>query len=99
MSWGKIFLYADHFLLISFFWPLKKSSKNVPSCSKISLLLKQPLDFGASTFSATRERGKIEVFFKPFRQKLKTEMSFGTSEHALQTQIWTVMWLNIDYST
>jgi hypothetical protein len=46
----------------------------------------------ASTIAAIyKDRWKIELFFKALKQSLKVKTFVGTSENAVQTQIWTAL--------
>jgi hypothetical protein len=48
------------------------------------------LKLAASTIAAIyKDRWKIELFFKALKQSLKVKSFVGTSENAVQTQIWT----------
>jgi len=50
------------------------------------------LEFAASTIAAIyKERWQIENFFKTIKQNLKIKTFVGTSENAVQTQIWTAL--------
>ena len=50
------------------------------------------LTLAASTIAAIyKERWQIEMFFKALKQSLKVKTFVGTSENAVQTQIWTAL--------
>ena len=50
------------------------------------------LKLAASTIGAVyKERWAIELFFKALKQGLKIKTFVGTSENAVQTQIWTAL--------
>jgi len=50
------------------------------------------LRLAASTISAIyRDRWQIELFFKAIKQNLRLKTFIGTSENAVQTQIWTAL--------
>ena len=50
------------------------------------------LKLAASTIAAIyKDRWKIELFFKALKQSLKVKTFVGTSENAVQTQIWTAL--------
>ena len=50
------------------------------------------LRLAASTIAAIyRERWQIELFFKAIKQSLRIKTFIGTSENAVQTQIWTAL--------
>jgi len=50
------------------------------------------LDLAASTIAAIyKERWQVELFFKALKQSLKVKTFVGTSENAVQTQIWTAL--------
>ena len=56
------------------------------------VLLTNLLEFGATTIAAIyRDRWEIELFFKTLKQHLKVKTFVGTSENALQIQIWTAL--------
>ena len=50
------------------------------------------LKLAASTIAAIyKERWQIELFFKALKQSLKIKTFVGTSENAVQIQIWTAL--------
>jgi len=50
------------------------------------------LKLAASTIAAIyKDRWKIELFFKALKQSLRVKTFVGTSENAVQTQIWTAL--------
>jgi hypothetical protein len=50
------------------------------------------LRLAASTIAVIyRDRWKIELFFKAIKQSLRIKAFIGTSENAVQTQIWTAL--------
>jgi hypothetical protein len=50
------------------------------------------LKLAASTIAAIyKERWQIELFFKALKQSLKIKTFVGTTENAVQTQIWTAL--------
>jgi Transposase DDE domain/Domain of unknown function (DUF4372) len=50
------------------------------------------LKLAAKTIAAIyRERWQIELFFKAIKQSLRIKTFIGTSENAVQTQIWTAL--------
>lgn len=50
------------------------------------------LKLAASTIAAIyKERWQIELFFKALKKSLKVKTFVGTSENAVQTQIWTAL--------
>jgi hypothetical protein len=50
------------------------------------------LKLAASTIAAIyKDRWQIELFFKALKQSLKIKTFVGTSENAVQTQIWTAL--------
>jgi len=50
------------------------------------------LKLAASTIAAIyKERWQIELFFKALKQSLRIKTFVGTSENAVQTQIWTAL--------
>src|SRR5712691_5646195 len=50
------------------------------------------LRLAASTIAAIyRDRWQIELFFKAIKQSLRIKTFIGTSENAVQTQIWTAL--------
>ena len=50
------------------------------------------LTLAASTIAAVyKERWQIELFFKALKQSLKIKTFVGTTENAVQTQIWTAL--------
>jgi hypothetical protein len=56
------------------------------------ILLTNHLKFGATTIAAIyKDRWEIELFFKALKQNLKIRTFVGTSENALQIQIWTAL--------
>lgn len=50
------------------------------------------LTLAASTIAAIyKERWQVELFFKALKQSLKVKTFVGTSENAVETQIWTAL--------
>ena len=55
-------------------------------------LLTNHLTFGATTIARIyKDRWQIELFFKALKQYLKVKTFVGTSENAVQIQIWTAL--------
>jgi len=56
------------------------------------VLLTNHMEFAASTISRIyKDRWQIELFFKAIKQNLKIKTFVGTSENAVQIQIWTAL--------
>ena len=56
------------------------------------VFLTNHMGFAASTVAAIyKERWQIELFFKALKQNLHVKSFVGTSENAVQTQIWTAL--------
>jgi hypothetical protein len=56
------------------------------------VLLSNHMTFAASTISRIyKDRWQIELFFKAIKQNLKIKTFVGTSENAVQIQIWTAL--------
>lgn len=56
------------------------------------VFLTNNLKLSASTIAAIyKERWQIELFFKALKQSLKIKTFVGTTENAVQTQIWTAL--------
>ena len=56
------------------------------------VFLTNNLKLAASTIAAIyKERWQIELFFKALKQSLKIKTFVGTSQNAVQTQIWTAL--------
>jgi hypothetical protein len=56
------------------------------------VFLTNHLKLAASTIAAIyKDRWQIELFFKALKQSLKVKTFVGTSENAVQTQIWTAL--------
>jgi Domain of unknown function (DUF4372)/Transposase DDE domain len=56
------------------------------------VFLSNLLAFGATTIAAIyKDRWEVELFFKALKQNLRVKTFVGTSENALQTQIWTAL--------
>lgn len=56
------------------------------------VFLTNNLKLAASTIAAIyKERWQIELFFKALKQSLKIKTFVGTTENAVQTQIWTAL--------
>ena len=56
------------------------------------VLLTNHLEFGATTIARIyKDRWQIELFFKALKQNLKIKTFVGTSENAVQIQIWTAL--------
>jgi IS4 transposase len=50
------------------------------------------MSLAASTIAQIyKERWKIELFFKAIKQNLKIKTFLGTSENAVETQIWSAL--------
>jgi len=59
---------------------------------EIMVFVTNHLKLAASTMAAIyKDRWKIELFFKALKQSLKVKTFVGTSENAVQTQIWTAL--------
>ena len=59
---------------------------------EIMVFITNHLGLAASTVAAIyKERWQIELFFKALKQSLKVKTFVGTSENAVQTQIWTAL--------
>jgi len=59
---------------------------------EIMVFVTNHLKLAASTIAAIyKDRWKIELFFKALKQSLKVKTFVGTSENAVQTQIWTAL--------
>ena len=56
------------------------------------VFLTNHLSLAAATVAAVyKERWAIELFFKALKQNLRVKTFIGTSENALQIQIWTAL--------
>lgn len=56
------------------------------------ILLTNIMHFGSSTIARIyKDRWQIEIFFKTLKQNLKIKTFVGTTENALQIQIWTAL--------
>jgi hypothetical protein len=56
------------------------------------ILLTNHYQFGATTISAIyKDRWQIELFFKAIKQNLRIKTFVGTTENALNIQIWTAL--------
>jgi Transposase DDE domain/Domain of unknown function (DUF4372) len=56
------------------------------------ILLTNHYNFGATTISAIyKDRWQIELFFKAIKQNLRIKTFVGTTENALNIQIWTAL--------
>jgi Domain of unknown function (DUF4372)/Transposase DDE domain len=59
---------------------------------EVMVFVTNHLTLAASTIAAIyKERWEIELFFKALKQSLKVKTFVGTSENAVQTQIWTAL--------
>jgi hypothetical protein len=59
---------------------------------EVLVFLTNHLSLAAATVAAVyKERWAIELFFKALKQNLRVKTFVGTSENALQTQIWTAL--------
>jgi len=73
-------------------FPLRRIEVWNSELQETVVLLTNHLGFGPSTISDIyRQRWQIEVFFKTLKQNLKIKTFIGTSENALQIQIWTAL--------
>ena len=56
------------------------------------MFLTNHMTLAAATVAAVyKARWEIELFFKALKQNLRVKTFVGTSENALQTQIWTAL--------
>ena len=56
------------------------------------VLLTNHMEFGSTTIARIyKDRWQIELFFKALKQNLKIKTFVGTSENAVQIQIWTAL--------
>ena len=59
---------------------------------QVLVFLTNHMTLAAATVAAVyKERWQIELFFKALKQNLRVRTFVGTSENALQTQIWTAL--------
>lgn len=59
---------------------------------QVLVFLTNHMTLAAATVAAVyKERWQIELFFKALKQNLRVKTFVGTSENALQTQIWTAL--------
>jgi Transposase DDE domain/Domain of unknown function (DUF4372) len=59
---------------------------------EVMVFVTNHLTLAASTIAKLyKERWEIELFFKALKQSLKVKTFVGTSENAVQTQIWTAL--------
>ena len=59
---------------------------------QVLVFLTNHMTLAAATIAAVyKERWGIELFFKALKQNLRVKTFVGTSENALQTQIWTAL--------
>ena len=59
---------------------------------QVLVFLTNSMTLAAATVAAVyKERWQIELFFKALKQNLRVKTFVGTSENALQTQIWTAL--------
>jgi Domain of unknown function (DUF4372)/Transposase DDE domain len=59
---------------------------------EVMVFVTNHLSLAASTIAKIyKERWEIELFFKALKQSLKVKTFVGTSENAVQTQIWTAL--------
>ena len=64
----------------------------VEAKQQVMVFVTNHLRLAASTIAAIyKERWQIELFFKALKQSLKVKTFVGTSENAVQTQIWTAL--------
>lgn len=71
---------------------LRKITARDPEKGEDFVILTNNMTLGATTISAIfRDRREIEKFFRLLKQNLKIKTFVGTSENALQIQIWTAM--------
>jgi Transposase DDE domain/Domain of unknown function (DUF4372) len=60
--------------------------------NEVLVFLTNHTTLAAATVAAVyKERWQIELFFKALKQNLRVKTFVGTSENALQTQIWTAL--------
>src|SRR5438552_3747387 len=72
--------------------PLRRIEVYDEETKRTFVFLSNHLGFGATTIAAIyKDRWQIELFFKALKQNLKIKTFVGTSENAVQTQIWTAL--------
>jgi hypothetical protein len=92
-------LLADQVITVKEYYSLRKYPVRLrrvvawdPEKARKIELLTNHFEFGATTISAIyKDRWQIELFFKALKQNLKVKTFVGTSENALQIQIWTAL--------
>jgi hypothetical protein len=72
--------------------PLRRIVVWDPENEREMVLLTNHMGFAARTIAAIyKDRWQIELFFKAIKQNLKIKTFVGTSENAVQIQIWTAL--------
>jgi len=72
--------------------PLRRVVVRVDEKQKDLVFLTNMTHLAASTIAAIyKERWQIELFFKALKQTLRVKTFVGTSENAVQVQIWTAL--------
>ena len=71
---------------------LRRIEIRVEEKNETMVFLTNNMKLAASTIAAIyKERWQIELFFKALKQSMKIKTFVGTSENAVQTQIWTAL--------
>jgi hypothetical protein len=71
---------------------LRRIEIRVEEKNETMVFLTNNFKLAASTIAAIyKERWQIELFFKALKQSMKIKTFVGTSENAVQTQIWTAL--------
>jgi hypothetical protein len=71
---------------------LRRIEIRVEEKNETMVFVTNNMKLAASTIAAIyKERWQIELFFKALRQSMKIKTFVGTSENAVQTQIWTAL--------
>src|SRR5215472_17245554 len=71
---------------------LRRIAVWVEEKQEVMVFVTNHLQLAASTIAAIyKERWQIELFFKALKQSLKVKTFVGTSENAVETQIWTAL--------
>jgi hypothetical protein len=70
---------------------LRRIEIRVPEKNETMVFLTNNMKPASTIAAIYKERRQIEVFFKALKQSMKIRTFVGTSENAVQTQIWTAL--------
>jgi hypothetical protein len=70
---------------------LRRIEKLLEDKQETIVFVTNHMGLAATTVAIYKDRWQIELFFKAIKQSLRIKTFIGTSENAVQTQIWTAL--------